>query len=480
MNGTLVPVLHGTDHLSVPCYDNHQISAGRRSIHAGGLAVLDQPQFVRWTKSGSFRLSSRPQSSCRYKVARIAAAAGIAVTTLAVSPAQADDEEVRAAAALAQNQVQKTGAGFVRQVGDATYAWRPYIETETGVDTNPDNSFDPDGSTFIKVESGMKATLERAKEYYALALKGRFIDFMQLEEDQQRSDFKAAIDTRFTLNSNETVSAGSYYLHDLISLARADIFHSYMEYALRTDDYRVRFLGKNHTELNLVNDQQGTEDFDDFIVSRSKAFDYSRSDAQVNVLTFTRFMLQPFMIYDFGHIDFTNQFAGASIDRDATEHFGIAGIRFQLSRDFRVDVGYRHNFRDFGDATFTKTDNGFIDVNVFWQPSKDLRITGVIERYFDEATSSFGLVDDVKSYGMTFDWNFEPQWRLAGTVYFDDETPVGDTLHYHKLTTTMSLSYDVNDHLELFVSGLGKWVEEQVADESYQRFKIGSGARIRF
>ncbi len=399
---------------------------------------------------------------------------------MAVPSARADDEEVRAAAALAQNQAQTSGAGFVRQIGDATYAWRPYIETEAGVDTNPDNSFDDDGSAFIKVESGMKATLERAKEYYALTLKGRFIDFMQLEEDPQRTDFKAAVDTRFTLSDSETFSAGSYFLRDMISLARADIFHSYMEYALRADDYRVRLLAKNHTERNLVNDLQGDDEFDDFIVSRSKAFDYSRSDAQANVLAFTQFMLQPFLIYDIASIDFTNQFAGASIDRDAVEHFGIAGVRFQFSRDFRIDVGYRYNYRDFGDRTFTQDDSGFIDVNVFWQPYKDLKITGVVERYYDEATSSFGLVDDVKSYGMTFDWNFVPQWRLAGTVYFDDETPVGDTLHYNKLTSTMSLSYDVNDHLELFVSGLGKWVEEQVADERYERFKIGSGARIRF
>jgi hypothetical protein len=399
---------------------------------------------------------------------------------VAITSARADDEEVRAAAALAQNQAQKPGAGFIRQIGDTTYAWRPYIETEAGVDTNPDNSFGEDGSTFLKVESGMRATLERAKEYYALTLKGRFIDFMQLDEDPQRTDFKAAIDTRFNLSSTETFSAGSYFLRDMISLARADILHSYMEYALRADDYRVRLLGKNHTERNLVNDLQGDDEFDDFIVSRSKAFDYSRSDAQVNVLTFTRFMLQPFLIYDFAVVDFTNQFAGASIDRDATEHFGIAGIRFQLSRDFRVDVGYRHNFRDFGDRTFTQSDNGFVDVNVFWQPIETLKITGVVERYFDEATSSFGLVDDVKSYGMTFDWNFMPKWRLAGTVYFDDETPIGDTVHYNKLTSTMSVSYDVNDHLELFVSGLGKWVEEQVEDESYQRFKIGTGARIRF
>ncbi len=407
---------------------------------------------------------------------------GSAPVWLAVAPARADDEEVRAAAALAKNQPQQSGPGFVWQRGGSKYTWKPYVETEAGVDTNPDNSFNEDGTGFVKLESGMKATLEHAKEYYALTLKGRFLDYHQLEFDDEhhRKDFKAALDTKFTLSDTDSIGAGSYFLRDLISPARADIVHSYLDYARRTDDYRVKVLGKNHTEHNFDNDVQGTRKFDDFAVTRAKAFDYSRSDAQVNVLTFTRNMLQPFLIYDFGYIDFYNQVEGASIDRDATEHFGVAGVRFQLDKNFRIDAGYRRNFREFDDPVITSDDNGFIDVNMFWQPFDNLQLTAVIERFYDELTSSFGVVDDVKSYGATFDWTFMPRWRLTGTTYFDDETALGDTIHYHKLTSTMSLTHDVNDHLELFVSGLSKWVDETVSDDNYERFKVGTGARWKF
>jgi Putative beta-barrel porin 2 len=410
----------------------------------------------------------------------VSATIGFAAAWAAVAPAWADDEEQRAAAA--QSQTQTSGPGFVREIGDSRYTWKPYVESEGGIDTNPDNSFGEDGSGFVKLEAGMKATLERAKEYYALTLKGRFLDYSQLEfeDERHRTDFKAALDTKFTMSDTDTISAGSYFLRDLISPARADIFHSYLEYAHRTEDYRIKLTGKNHTEHNFDNDVQGDDEFDDFVVSRAKAFDYARSDAQVSVLTFTRNMLQPYLIYDFGHIDFYNQVEGASIDRDATEHFGIAGVRLQLNKEFRVDVGYRLNYRNFDDRVVTSDNNGYIDVNVYWKPLENLTVTGVIERYYDESTSSFGVIDDVKTYGVTVDWTIVPRWRLTGTTYFDDENALGDTIHYHKLTSTLALTHDVNDHLEVFVSGLTKWVDETVSDDNYERFKIGTGARWKF
>lgn len=392
--------------------------------------------------------------------------------------ASADDEEQRAAAAIAKQ---------TPVVSNAPIQWRgysvrlnQYVETEGGVDTNPDNSFDEDGTGFVKAEAGLRATLENAKEYYALALKGRYLDFRDIEDNENREDFKAALDTRYTLSDTETLSAGTYFLRDLISVAKADIFHSYAEYALRTDTYRLKLTAKNHTEHNFDNDVQGTQTADEFFVTRAKAFDYSRSDGQLSVLAFPKNFVQPYVIADFGNIDYYSQFSGASLDRDAIEQFGIAGLRFQFDRDFRVDVGYRLNHREFEDPTISDRTTNFVDVNIFWQPYKDLRITGIVERYFDEATSSFGLVDDVRSYGVTFDWDMAAKWRLAGTTYYDQERPVGDDVNYDKITSTLSLTHYYDEHIELFLSGLAKWVDEQTTGDDYERYKIGSGIRVKF
>lgn len=432
---------------------------------------------MRCNASKAYRKDAR--MICRYRSMppRQAALCLCMMLTAQATPAHADDEETRAAAATA---AQSKGPGFSSQWGDFAVNWKPYVETEAGIDTNPDNRFDQDGSGFVKLETGMRATMERAKEYYALTLKGRFLDFRDLEDEQHRPDFKAAVDTSFTLSDTETLTAGTYFLRDLISLAEADIFHSYLEYAVRTDSFRLKLTGKNHTEHNFDNAAQGTERFDTFVISRPKAFDYARSDGKLSILAFAQGMLQPFFIYDFGHIDYYNQYSAASLDRDATEHFGIGGLRFQPDRNFRIDVGYRLNARDFEDRVTTHKTTDFIDINVFWQPVETLRFTGVVERYFDEATTAFGVVDDVKTYGMTFEWDLDPKWRATGTAYYDRETALGDTLRFDKVTTTMSVTHYWDKNIELFVSGLAKWVEEDLSGESYDRYKIGSGIRVNF
>lgn len=406
----------------------------------------------------------------------IAAVCGLLGPT---SPSAADDEEQRAAAASATSS--PSGAGTTVQWGDFTVKSDPYIETEAGSDSNPDNSFSEDGSGVVKMEAGIRTTFERQNEFYAFSLKGRYLDFRDLEEDPDRHDLKAAFEAQYKLSDTSTLNAGSYYLRDMISVAKADIYHSYVDYGLRTDTYRIKLLGKNHTEHNLNDDIRANgQSFDDFLVSRASSFDYARSDGQVSALTFTQSVIQPYIIADFGQIDYYNQDGRASINRDATEAYGIAGLRFQLNKDFRVDTGYRLNNRQFQDRTTADKTTDFLDLNVFWQPRADLKFNGVVERYFDESTSSRGLVDDVKSYGLTVDWDITPRTRFFGTTYYDQETAIGDSLVYDKITSTVALTHDYSEHVELFVSGLAKWVDETVSEDHFERYKLGSGVRLKF
>ena len=187
--------------------------------------------------------------------------------------------------------------------------FKPYVETEAGYNSNPDNLVDVDSSSFVKVEGGFKLSSETTNEYYGLAVKGRIIDYVDFEPDiQKRTDFRAALDTSFNISSSETLKVGSFFLRDFISLARVDTVHSYSEYTFQGADYRVRLQGRSHIEHNFDNDVRGaTESFVDFSSSRSKAFDYLRTDGQVSLLGFTKSVIQPFVILDAGLIDYYNQ-----------------------------------------------------------------------------------------------------------------------------------------------------------------------------
>jgi hypothetical protein len=363
--------------------------------------------------------------------------------------------------------------------------FKPYVETEGGYDSNPDNLFDKDSSSFVKLESGLKLSSETKDQYYGLALKGRFIDYIDFDEGlRNRTDYKAALDTSFNLSKSETLKLGSYYLRDLISLAQANIVQSYADYTYQASDYRVRLQGKSHIENNIDDDVQGaTQSFVDFSNTRASAFDYARSDAQINILAFTKSVVQPFVILDAGIINYYNQGAenlAGGIDRDANEQFAVAGTRLQFDKNFRIDLGYRFNHRDLDDSVVRRFNSNFVDVNVFWQPMQSVKITGIIERYLQEPNTSLGRAEDVRSFGVTLDWDIAPQWRFAGTGTYTLENALGDNIEYQKFVTTAALTYDANANTEVFLSALGKWVDEQVSNDSYDRYKLGLGLRLKY
>ena len=421
------------------------------------------------------------RTSKRVRVNKSALAAAILGAMAAAAPFSAalaqQDKEVQRAEQATQQQSQQTFS-----TGGMRWAFKPYVESEAGYDSNPDNSFDEDGTSLLKLEAGFKATAETESEFYKLAVRGRFIDYHDLPEDiRHRADFRASLDTTIVLSKSETLYAGTYFLRDLISLARADIGNSYLEYALKKDDFRVKLQAKSHVEHNFDNDSQlAGESFDNFSVSRARAFDYARSDGQINVLTFTRSWLQPFAIFDYGNINYYNQVAGASIDRDANEFYAIGGIRLQPASNFRIDAGYRYNYRDMDDQNFSQEEKGYIDLNVFWKPIDTLKVTGIVERHFDEPSSSFGIVEDVKSYGTVVDWDFARDWRLTATGFYDREETVGVDRLDKKYTGTLAVTHYTSQNMEVFLSTLFKHVEEDFTGDSYNRYKVGAGVRLKF
>ncbi len=356
---------------------------------------------------------------------------------------------------------------------------RPYVETEGGYDSNPDNFVDKTGSSFGKIEGGLKAESDVDGRYYGLTLKAKDVYFENLDL-QNRWDFKAALDTSFDLTDSQSVKFGVQYVRDFFNLERANIYTSYADYTLQGQEFRFKLEAKNHTEENLNSEPRGTENPDVFNISKSEAFDYARTDGKISLLTFTKSFLQPFVIYDYAGLNYFNQVSGASIDRDAREQFGIAGVRFRFSEDFRIDLGARRNTRDFEDLNIDKFSSTFVDVNVFWQPTDAVKITGVVERFIEEPGTSFGLADDTRTAGVTLDWDFMPKWQFKAAGYYDRVEAIGDDFRYNKYVTNLSITYEPSEHVEYFISGLGKWVNEEVSGDSYDRYKIGAGLRYSF
>ena len=53
-------------------------------------------------------------------------------------------------------------------------------------------------------------------------------------------------------------------------------------------------------------------------------------------------------------------------------------------------------------------------------------------------------------------------------------------MRFNQVTTTMSATHDWDKHVDLFVSGLAKWVKEDSSDQINDRYKVGRGTRFNF
>ena len=370
-------------------------------------------------------------------------------------------------------------ARAVDAVDGMTVTFKPYIEGEGGYDSNPDNSSDQLGSAFEKVEGGFKAIAKSPRDYYEFNVRARDIHFNELER-QDRWDLRVSLDTDFVIGDGKSLKFGSYFLRDFVTESPVDISETYGTYVVKGADWRFKAHAKEHVEHNLDDDVQGDLDDEVFNILKNEAFDYARTEGQVSFITFTNTPLQPYVLFDFAKIDYFNQVSGAEIDRNALEGFAIAGMRFEFDKTFRIDVGGRYNNRNFEDAVFDNASRAFIDINAYWKPVDNFSMSFIVERFFKEPSTSFGLADDVRTVGLTMDYRFDKYWRFNAATYYDRVEPIGDDLKFNKYTATAALTYEPTANIEWFVSGLVKFSEETVEGDDYERFKIGSGIRYKF
>jgi len=400
----------------------------------------------------------------------IALAIAVSGLVLAVHPAQANGDK---SPARKWSRV---------DIGDAKISLFPYIGTESGYDSNPDGLVNGKSTRYIKLSAGATIKARRRSQSYRLTLKGRRYEFLDFDsEKNSRYDLSGALDTVFKLAPGQKLKLGSLFHRDFISLSTVDVLNSYGDYVRIGKGYKLRLQAKSRIEYNKNDDSNlATLNRDIFDVIRSRAFDYSKTQGQIALLTFTKSVFQPFFIYNFADINYFHQAPNPIYNRTAQEHWGIAGVRMRPTRTFRIDFGARYNFRDLEDKDFSTLQTSYIDLNFAWRPVRPLKITGVIERTLQEPSTSFGLVDDVITFGTTLSYKVTPTFRIYAAGYYDHVKAVGDDIIKKKYSARLTATYSPKDAVDVYITGYGRRVDELTFNESYNRLKIGAGIKMRF
>lgn len=367
------------------------------------------------------------------------------------------------------------------QDGSPSITFKPFVDFETGYDSNLDGSVrNRQGSVFAKGEAGFSLKARTDTRLFSTFIKGRRYKYEALDISN-RWDFEAALGMRAYLGNNQTLKIGASFYRDQIALSTADLFDGFVDYKFRTDDISLRFKAKSHTEINTADsDPGGVTNINIFNITRNSAFDYHRPEATLSVLTFKRSIIQPFFIGGAYYSDYFREVSNPVLTRVAAGLYVIGGARLKIGDNFRVDLGFRHNYRDTEDKLITEARRSFFDGRLKWTPTDRLKITAFVERKFRESTSLFGVVDDVRSYGIG------AHLRLTDKIYtkfsgkIEQKDPFGDDLLYTKYVAKGSVTYKLNKKIELYSDWLYKRVEEDFFDESYNRYRGSAGVRVVF
>lgn len=363
--------------------------------------------------------------------------------------------------------------------GPFAAATKLFVGTEGGYDSNLDNRLARTGSAYEMLQAGLTGDYKVSNtEAYSLYLRGRRYWYNDLDQPN-RYDVDAAVGARYDFSKETSAKFGASWIRDAVSFNPLDIFKAYADVVYETTDVRLRLKADSRTEVSFGKDDAGTTPPDIFAVSSNKAFDYTKNGVTGSLLLARSQFLSPFAIANYTLVDYFNQEPNASIDRNANETWGVAGLRVNLSKDLYVDVGARYNYRDFEDHTFRQFSSSWFDARLNWRATDSLTLNLIVERVVKEPSTSFGLADDVKTYEARVDYK-AGAYTIYAKAFLDQVRPIGDDFNFKRYNWSFGVVRELDARTDVYVDYAGKYVTDEVTDDSYTRHAIGAGIKFKF
>lgn len=364
-------------------------------------------------------------------------------------------------------------------VGRLTF--RPTAEVGFGYDSNLDGQSDAEGSRFEKLAVGLDAEVKTGADRTRLKLLTRTYRYDDLTVDD-RFDIDARLTSDLRLSETESIRLTTSYLRDAISLDRADIYESFLDYDLRSDLARAWISLASTTQLAIPSPFEADLDRESgvFDPERDEALDYTRNGLQTGIVPWPKSWITPFASGGYARVVFLDANAEPDFDRDAHDFHAIAGLRFTLGKEWRIDAGWRFNQREFADRIVPSDGNDYPDLRIEWTPSRDLTVSAKVKRAYEETTSVFALVDDVTTYSLVIDKDITDRLSLLLDASWEREVPIGDVVIYDKLVLRTTATYRHTRNVELFADSLVKYVDEHSFDSAYERYRGEIGVRLRY
>jgi hypothetical protein len=229
---------------------------------------------------------------------------------------------------------------------------------DSNIDLNKDKGA---GAGFGMVDLGIASVVSTENGETTAIARGSFARH-DIEFRPDRWDGGFLVDHYMKMSGGWKVHAGGFLERNEIEIDRPMYAGAYMQFARNaaTQDAFVRLRSMQTQYGNPIS----TPLSPGFLSDVDASFTNTRSEASVGMLLQKDRALAPFFELAAARIDFTNQIDKAVLNRNATEFYGIAGVRITLNPKLHIDLGGRFNNRDLEDSRLASHTGAFFDGKV--------------------------------------------------------------------------------------------------------------------
>jgi opacity protein-like surface antigen len=326
----------------------------------------------------------------------------------------------------------------------AGFDLRTTISAAMGYETNPDSDVDPQGSAFYKNE--IEAKLTKKTEDFSLEAKVRGETLKYVSSDEP---FEWTAEASLTASkviskatnveleiSREQEKTPAFNL--VTTKARATLEH-------KTDIAEIRLRASIEHEDEVL-------DADD----TDNEFDFFKPQAEARALFMPSAKISPYILVRTSLIHHPNQ-DGGTIDRNASDHSLIAGLRFKPYDKLSVDIGARYNLRSPKDRSIEKFHSAFVEASFDWEISDKLSLEGFVSRGNEEPERDFSIVNDTTEYEVRAKSKPMERLELEAAANYKTEDEIGGDRTDKKLTLEAAATYAFNDSFDIFAEVEQSW-----------------------
>ncbi len=356
----------------------------------------------------------------------------------------------------------------------------PNLSVSGGYDSNPDNLFSEQESSYGVVDGSLVFGYAKPNHATTIALKGKFVEYEGLERSE-RWDAGIVFDTYYRLSPSLEFSAGALHLHDKVSFTENESTAGYYKFQYSTPyllgytegiAHQIRYLSQQAIDTSLSLAEQR------FLYNSE--FNASRVEKKAGLMILKDKVVSPYVEGGYAWIDYIDQTIGDEVNRDAQEYWVIAGVRVTFAPQIQADIGYRYNYRDLDDQTFSNYETDYIDARLTWIPTKNFRASLEVDKKLGVPSAGRSRLSKITTYGLLA--QYQPTSRILYSLraYQRRTQEIGDIGNYRERGLQSETTYQVNNKTEFYVNSLWSQLKEQTTQSHYERFKIGLGLRVKY